>query len=94
LTQDERIMKAVITTLNGMLRSGWQIRPGGKDDALNMVALVDGETIGCVLEPEDDYLAGHMETSDMILGGFLIAGRVMTPEVAAGHIAKRRSEGS
>jgi hypothetical protein len=89
-------MNAAVETLGGMLRTGWELHetePGGGSDGLVAVATVDGETIRCLLEPQGSNWAASIEADDLtVIGGFIIAGHVMTPEVAARHIAKAREE--
>lgn len=93
---ESNVMKATVETLSGMLRTGWELRrtePGDDRDGLVAVANVNGETIRCLLEPQGSNWGASIEAHDVVLtGGFLIAGHVMTPAVAAGHIARAREE--
>ena len=93
---EEKAMKAAVETLSGMLRTGWELHgteTGDASDGLVAVARVDGETLRCLLEPQGSHWAASIKTQDVILeGGLIIAGHVMTPEVAAWHIAKAREE--
>jgi hypothetical protein len=55
------------------------------------VAKVNGETIRCLLEPQGSNWGASIEAQDVVLtGGFIVGGHVMTPEVAARHIAEAR----
>ncbi len=89
-------MKATVETVRGMLRSGWELRGTelrDDSDGLVAVAKVNGETIRCLLEPQGSNWAASIEAQDVVLtGGFIIAGHVMTPEVAAWHITKAREK--
>jgi hypothetical protein len=93
---ESKVMKATVESLNGMLRTGWELRgtdPDGDSDGLVAVAEVDGETIRCLLEPQGSNWAASIETQDVVLtGGFIITGHVMSPEAAARHIAKAREK--
>jgi hypothetical protein len=92
----EKAMKATVETLSGILQTGWELRvtePVDGSEGLVTVASVNGETIRCLLEPKEGRWAASIRAQDVILtGGFILAGHVMTPEVAARHIAKAREE--
>ena len=96
MNAESKVMNAAVETLGGMLRTGWDLRgtdPEDSDDGLVAVAEVNGETIRCLLEPQGSNWAASIKAHDLILtGGFIVAGHVMTPEVAARHIAKAREE--
>ena len=93
---ENKVMKATVRSLSGMLRTGWELHetePDDGSDGLVAVAKVNGETIRCLLEPQGSNWGASIEAQDVVLtGGFIIGGHVMTPEVAARHIAKGREE--
>ena len=91
---EEHAMMAVVESLNGMALTGWEIwgyEPGDGPSAILAVAHVGGEEIRCTLRPVDGYWDCRIETEDVTSAGFIIAGHVMTPEVAAGHVANARN---
>lgn len=89
----EQTMRAMVGTLGGMLRSGWELRADdlGDDNArIVAVATVDGDTIRCTLEPQEHSWNVSLKAQEVLVKGFLLPGHVMTPEVAAKHLAEAR----
>ncbi len=90
---NEITMRAMVETLGGMLRSGWELRADelGDDSArIVAVATVDDETIRCTLEPQEHSWNASIKAQGVLIEGFLLPGHVMTPKVAAGHVAEAR----
>ena len=94
MIQEEQAMAAAVETIGGMAATGWAIRGSGSGngcDGIVAVAHVGGKTIRCTLKPEGGNWDCRIEADDVALDGFLIAGHVMTPEVAARHVADARN---
>lgn len=90
---NEITMRAMVGTLSGMLRSGWELRADdrGDDNArIVAVATVDDDTIRCTLDPQEHSWNASIKAQGVLIEGFLLPGHVMTPKVAAGHVAEAR----
>lgn len=91
---EEQVMAAAVGTIGGMAATGWDIRGSGSGDGRDgivAVAHVGGEEIRCTLKPEGGNWNSRIEADDVALDGFIIAGHVMTPEVAARHVDDARN---
>lgn len=94
MIHDDRVMMDAVETIGGMAATGWKIHGSGSGngyDGIVAVAHVGGEEIRCTLKPQEGRWASRIETEEVALDGFLIAGHVMTPEVAARHVADARN---